>query len=456
MDTKAVWEKVKEHLLQSGKIQSHSLELWIERLVLEDGKSWTIFCPNSHFKNRLKEKYLAFVENALKAVCGERRRIEVEISQEKICRPAKHTGKKTCNAQIPLCGERSGDTGNSMEMKINKNLTFKNFVAGECNELAHMACLHLASGKSNVHPLLIMGNPGMGKSHLVQAVAHEVLATNENSRVLYSTTEDFSGEMGQSFRFKTIDAFRDKYKKSDVLLIDDIHQISGKNRTQIELNQILRKLKDTGKRTVLTSCYQLSDIPELLGELKSLISSFVPIQIGPLDFETKIRIIKKKTADAKCPLSHEVAQYIARETNGDVRQIEGIINSMCMRSSLLMADPNIEMAEKAIKTANCRNGKITIDQIKKMVCREFNITEKDISSSCRKSTIVEARRMGIYLASIYTDFPINTICKAFNKSRQMADKYINEVSSALVPGRRDGKISAKVEFFRQKIESGKF
>jgi chromosomal replication initiator protein len=294
----------------------------------------------------------------------------------------------------------------------------------------------------------------MGKSHLSQAIGHHVMSIHPQDRVYYITAEDFSNEMVQAYRHNSIDKFKDKYRNHcDVLLLEDVHYLSGKERTQIELALTLDTLFESGKRIIFSSCYLPADIPKLNDKLSSRLSCGLISAIDPPNFRTRVRILQKKAWTNSYQVPDDVIQYLADELSEDVRQLESGLNGVAAKSSLLGMPVDLKLAESVVKNIVRQRKRITIDVIKKLVCKYYNVGLEDIASRSRKQNLVRPRQIAIYLARHYTDAPLQTIGKSFNRYHATALHSINCIERGL---KQDSSIQKQVGFFRQKLETGKF
>jgi chromosomal replication initiator protein len=315
--------------------------------------------------------------------------------------------------------------------------------------------LALASRKkTQQNSLFLLSKTGMGKSHLSQAIGNHVLSIYPKERVYYITAENFSNEMVQAYRHDDIDKFKGKYRNQcDVLLLEDVHYLSGKERTQIELALALDTLFESGKRILFSSCYLPGDIPKLSDELRSRLSYGIISSIDPPNFRTRVRILQKKLAIIGCRMPDDVIQYLAGELTDDVRQLESGMNGVAAKSSLLGIPIDLNLAASVVKNIVRQRKRITIDVIKKIVCKYYNVSIEDVVSRSRKQNFVRPRQVAIYLARHYTDAPLQSIGKSFNRYHATALHSINCIERGI---KQNSSIRKQVGFFREKLESGKF
>lgn len=285
----ALWCTVKTAL--KGKIPSHSYRMWIEPLKVrcqKDGEV-VVSCPNFFSRKRIVDHFADLIQKEFTRRFENTCHISYEISK-----PNGHSGVKVANShqlKLPNLTTRS-HSGRFLR----RDFTFDQFVVGGNNDFAYSASLSLASRKtSGQSSLFLISQTGMGKSHLSQAVGHHILNEYPKERVYYVTAEDFSNEMVNAFQTNTINKFKDRYRKEcDVLLLEDVHYLTGKNRTQVELAMTLDTLFEAEKKIIFSSCYLPGDIPKIDEKLRSRLSCGLISKIEPPKFRTRVRILKKK------------------------------------------------------------------------------------------------------------------------------------------------------------------
>ncbi|MBT8369507.1 MAG: chromosomal replication initiator protein DnaA [Desulfobacterales bacterium] len=443
-----VWKKVKSAIKQH--IPGHSFKMWIEPLnVSKAGESsYVVYCPNFFSKKRVQGMYADIIKNAIQSTQGQDCELSFKISSE-------NNGSKNKigdHHQMPLPNTAAHQYNGHF---LRRDFTFEQFVVGNNNDFAYSASLSLASRKNTQqNALFLLSNTGMGKSHLSQAIGHHVLSVYPRDRVYYITAEDFSNEMVQAYRHNVIDKFKSKYRKQcDVLLLEDVHYLSGKERTQIELALTLDTLLESGKRIIFSSCYLPTDIPKLNDKLRSRLSCGLISTIDPPSFRTRVRILKKKVGAKGYRFPDNVIQYLAGELTDDVRQLESGLNGVAAKSSLLGMPIDLNLAESVVKNIVRQRQRITIGVIKKLVCKYYNVSIEDVMSRSRKQNLVRPRQVAIYLSRRYTDASLQSIGKSFNRYHATALHSINCIERGL---KQNSSIQKQVGFFRQKLESGKF
>jgi len=445
----AVWKKVKSAI--KDRIPKHSFEMWIEPLELEKGGNdcWVVACPNFFSKKRVCDLYANLISTELNNATGHLCKLTLVIGGQRKPGALK---EQTADNQLPLPSDSIRPHSGRF---LRRDFTFDQFVVGANNDFAYSASLSMASRKEHQqNALFLLSKTGMGKSHLSQAVGHHVLSQYPDERVYYITAEDFSNEMVQAFRQDSINTFKRKYRnKCDVLLLEDIHYLTGKDRTQVELALTLDSLFEAGKRIIFSSCYLPGDIPKLNDKLRSRFSGSLISSIDPPDFRTRVRILRKKALNNGYEMPDDVINYLADELTEDIRQLESGLNGVAAKSSLLGAPIDLKLSESVVKNMVRQRKKITIDLIKKLVCKYYNCSLKDMVSRSRKQSLVRPRQMAIYLSRRYTDAPLQAIGKAFNRYHATALHSIHSIERGLKESRS---IQKQVDFFHQKLESGRF
>jgi chromosomal replication initiator protein len=443
-----VWKKVKSTLKQ--RVPSHSFNMWIEPLKVAqiDESGWVVSCPNFFSKKRVEGLYGAMIKKALQHAMGQDCQISFKISNKN----GNPENKAHNHFQLPLPNENLRLQSGRL---FRKDFTFDSFVVGGNNDFAYSASLALASRKdSQGNGLFLLSKTGMGKSHLSQAIGNHILSISPKDRIYYITAEDFSNEMIQAFRHDTIDKFKAKYRnRCDVLLLEDVHYLSGKERTQIELALALDTLFESGKRIIFSSCYLPADIPKLNDKLRSRLSCGLISAIDPPNFRTRVRILQKKARLNGYRFPENILDYLAGELTDDVRQLESGLNGVAAKSSLLGMPINLSLAESVVKNIVRQRKQITIEAVKKLVCKYYDVSIKDVMSRSRKQNLVRSRQMAIYLARNYTDAPLQSIGKSFNRCHATALHSIHCIELGI---KQNSSIKKQVCFFRQKLESGKF
>ena len=444
------WNNIKTAIKE--QIPGHSFRMWIEPLkyIKNDKNCLIVSSPNSFSRKRVQDHYSSIIASEVKKTLGKDYEFSITVSNGNGNGNIRKKVKQKLQLSLPNI-----DICQSGGCFLRKEFTFDQFVVGNNNDFAYSASLSLASKKDTYqNSLFLLSGTGMGKSHLSQAIGHHILDRYPKDRVYYVTAEDFSNEMIHAFRHNCIEKFKSKYRnKCDVLLLEDVHYLTGKERTQIELALTLDSLFESNKKIIFSSCYLPADIPKLNDKLRSRLSSGLISMIEPPDFKTRVRIIKKKSMTKGYNIPEDVTSYLASELTDDVRQLESGLFGVAAKSSLLSVPLDLGLAESVVKNIVRSRKTITINTIKKLVCKNYRISVSEIISRSRKQIIVQPRQIAIYLSRKYTDLSLQTIGKSFNRYHATALHSISTVEKGL---REDATIQKKVDFFCRKLESGKF
>ena len=445
---KKVWDEAKVSI-KSG-IPAHTFRMWIEPLQLArcDENRIVLYSPNFFFRKRVLENYGSLIESEIKSVLGRECQLSIEISAKNaLPKPKAYEDPQLLLPNINVCPHNG--------RLLKKDFTFDHFVVGENNDFAYSASLSMASRKNaSQNCLFLLSKTGLGKSHLTQAVGHHILSEHPSDRVYYMTAEDFSNEMVDAFQHGSINSFKEKYRNQcDVLLLEDVHYLRNKDRTQVELAFALDTLFEAGKKIIFSSCYLPGDIPKIDDKLRSRLSCGLISNIHPPDFRTRVRILQKKATFKGYDIPEEVIQYLASELTEDVRQLESGLMGVASKSLLLGEPIDLGLAQSVTKHIVRHRKNVTIDAIKKLVCKHYSISIKDIVSSSRKQSIVRPRQIAIYLSRRYTDAPLQTIGKSFNRYHATALHSIGIVERGI---KKNSPLQKQVEFLCKKLEAGKF
>lgn len=321
---------------------------------------------------------------------------------------------------------------------LNPNYTFENFVVGKDNQLAHAACIAVANQFSNKYnPLFVYGGVGLGKTHLLQAIGHRVLQKNISSKICYYTSEGFMNEFISAMGRNKMDDFRNKFRRTDLLLIDDVQfWAGGKERTQEEFFHTFNTLYEASKQIVITSDKYPKDLDGLEERLRSRFEMGLIVDIQPPDMETKMAILQKKAALDSVILPDDVTHFLASAGGSNIRELEGYLARIIAVSSLSGKEITLPMVKDTLKNI-IRDNKvktITIDRVQKVVASFFNINMADLKSKRRLQKLVLPRQIAMYLVREYckSSFPEigtafgnkdhSTVIHAFNKVKSIIEK----------------------------------
>ena len=441
------WTRAKAAIQE--RVASHSFRMWVEPLGL---KSWhngsvVLLAPNFFSRKRVLEHFGDLIAEVLSEVAGHPCQVSIEVgpvSADTPCTPPPQ--------QLPLSEDGLRFHNGRL---LRRDFTFDQFVVGGNNDFAHSAALSLANTRrTDQSTLLLISKPGMGKSHLSQAVGHHILSHSRSEQVFYTTVEDFTQELVQAFQTDRVARFKEKYRSGcDVLLLEDVHYLTGKERTQIELAQTLDSLQESGKKIIFSSCCLPNEIPRLNAKLCSRLSNSLISRIEPPNFRTRVRILQKKASGRGALLPETVVQYLAGELQEDVRQLESGLVGITAKSNLLGIPIDMELAESVVRTIVRARKSITIEAIKKLVSRQYRVAVADMVSRSRKKSHVRPRQVAIYLSRTYTDAPLEAIGRSFNRYHATAIHSIQCVERDI---RTDHQLRRQVELICERLDAGDF
>ncbi len=379
-----------------------------------------IIAQNKLLENWIRTKYSHKIAELFEEKTGIKPKIKI------ISKTFSHNPKQVVKI------DKNINTINS-NSKLNPSFRFDNFVVGSSNQVAYAISKSVSENPGELYnPLFIYGFSGLGKTHLLQAIGNKAL--DDNKRVIYTTTEEFMNDFTDSIRTRTTDSFRQKYRECDFLLIDDIQFLSGKVETQVEFFNTFNALHSEKKQIVLTSDKPPKKIAGIEERLLSRFEWGMLADIQPPELETKISIIKTKCEQNSIALNDEVINYIATNMGENIREIESAIITLNGYASIMNQEITIDFAKDVMKDIIKENRKnITLEEIVKIISKELNVKPSDIKSKKRSKNIVEARRIGIYLARELTPNSMPSLAQYFGMKDHTAVshnmKKINELMS---------------------------
>ncbi len=393
------------------KISRPSFETWLKstKLMSYGEENVTIAVPNSFAKEWLENHYVHLITGILSDLTGEDRIIQFVVPKD--------MAENDFMLPKPTVKPIERVPAISAPGMLNAKYTFDTFVIGSGNRFAHAASLAVAEAPAKAYnPLFIYGGVGLGKTHLMHAIGHYVLEQNPSAKVVYLSSEKFTNEFINSIRDNKAVEFRNRYRNVDVLLIDDIQFLAGKEQTQEEFFHTFNTLHEESKQIVISSDRPPKEIPTLEDRLRSRFEWGLITDIAPPDLETRIAILRKKAkADGLIDIPNEVMLYIANQIDSNIRELEGALIRVVAYSSLVNTDINTELAAEALKDIipNSRPRTVTILDIQKTVGEHFNIRLEDFTAKKRTRSIAFPRQVAMYLSRELTDSSLPKIGSEF-------------------------------------------
>ena len=380
------------------------MDNWIRlcRLVAVEGDHLRIGAPNKFSRDWIAQNYLDALHQAAREVLGGHPRITLLIDET-----------APVEAVAPPRVERA--TGAGTVEGLNPRYTFDAFVVGSSNQFAQAACQAVAELPSRAYnPLFIYGGVGLGKTHLLHAVGHQCVRLFPGMSVAYLSSERFTNELINAIRYDRTAEFRARYRTIDLLLIDDIQFISGKERTQEEFFHTFNDLYESRKQIIVSSDSSPKDIPEIEERLRSRFEWGLIADIQPPDFETRVAIIKKKAALERIRLGDDVAYLIASRIKSNIRELEGSLTRMIAFCALTGREMTVDLAQEVLGELWGDDEKIiTIDQIQRRVCDFFGLKLSDLKAKNRTKAIAFPRQVAMYLSRQMTHSSLSEIGRAF-------------------------------------------
>jgi len=399
-----VWQAALSNIQR--QLVHHSFATWFRPLTLgtATGNRLQILLPNRFFKEWFEEHYLELLRSALEDLLFTRVEIELVVPNEDAPPPPPPQ-------QPPPKRTARRSTSSS---SLNAKYTFDSFVAGAGNQLAHAASLAVAEQISKVYnPFFVYGGVGLGKTHLLHAIGHHVLERENLVRVSYVSSEKFTNDLINAIRFDATTEFRNRYRSVDVLLIDDIQFIAGKERTQEEFFHTFNDLYNASKQIVLTSDSIPKEIPGLEERLRSRFEWGLIADIQPPDLETKAAILRKKAQAEGVQIPDEVSLFIATNVKSNVRELEGYLVRIVAYASLTNQAITLDLAREVLKELVNGDRTITIPRILEVVGDFYRIKEKELLSKSRHKSIVLPRQIAMFLCRTHTNASLPDIGTEF-------------------------------------------
>lgn len=407
-DLNNLWEKTLNII--KSELSEVSFNTWIKSCqpISMSNTSIKISVPNSFTQDILNKRYKDLVANSIKAVCSKLYDIEFVILSD-----ASDKENSKIKSDKPT---RSIIVNDEMSSTLNPKYTFNSFVIGNSNRFAHAASLAVAEAPAKAYnPLFIYGGVGLGKTHLMHAIGHYILESNPNAKVVYVSSEKFTNELINAIKDDKNEEFRSKYRNVDVLLIDDIQFIAGKERTQEEFFHTFNALHDANKQIILSSDRPPKEIPTLEDRLRSRFEWGLIADIQVPDFETRMAILKKKADVENLNVANDVMGYIASKIKSNIRELEGALIRIIAYSSLTNREVSVDLATEALKDIiSKKQGKhVTIDAIQDIVASYYNLRIEDLKSQRRTRSIAYPRQIAMYLSRKLTDMSLPKIGEEF-------------------------------------------
>ena len=405
-----IWKQVLDRLEQN--IDRTEYVTWFAptRFLAQKGDTVDVSVPSQRFVDAIRERYGQQLRSILGEVATDRLNLHFI--------PDAGTVADLSAIPTPAATEIPSSI-------FNPRYRFNTFVVGNSNQLAYAASLSIAEKPSgSFNPLFIYGGAGLGKTHLIQAIGQHMRDSSPRLKVAYMSADSFVTELITSIRYDKMQQFRDRYRTVDVLLLDDIQFLAGKERTQEEFFHTFNALYEAQKQIVFTSDAPPKDIPTLEERLRSRFEWGLIADIQPPDLETKVAILRKKAEERKVDLPHEVALFIAERVRSNIRELEGHLNRVTAFASLTGNRVSIELAKEALKDLLTKENKpITGPEILKVVAAHYGLKVSDLKSKSNARTIAFPRQVAMYICKDLTDLSYPEIGRLFNDKHHSTVMY---------------------------------
>ena len=401
------WEEILQYVKKEHELSDISFDTWLKPLEVYSVEENLIYIlvPSEQIGiSYLNKKYYLALRVAIAEILGIEYDIKFILPEDaKKIRSVNSKGPKTPEPEV------------SKRSNLNPNYTFDTFVVGSNNRFAQSASLAVAESPGEAYnPLYIYGGPGLGKTHLMHSIGHFILKKNPSAKVLYVTSEEFTNEVIESIRSGNASAmnkFREKYRTIDVLMIDDIQFIIGKESTQEEFFHTFNALHSAGKQIILTSDKPPKDMETLEERIRSRFEWGLMADIGAPDYETRMAILRRKVESDDMVLSDDILNYIANNIKSNIRELEGALNKLLAYSNLEKTDITMDIAKKELQNIITpdKPREITPQLIIEVVSEHFQISLDQMISKNRSNEIAKPRQIAMYLCKTMTDIPLDSI-----------------------------------------------
>jgi chromosomal replication initiator protein len=462
-----IWEKTLENI--KNQITNPSFNTWFSetKAVLTTGENQLVLqVPNNFIQEWIETQYTDLIEEILKDLTGNQWTLLLLTPKQVEKFKEKQKENKDYNKNDPENDNDLEIVEDNMEEKspdqefqngFNPKYTFDTFVVGNSNRFAHAASLAVAEAPAKAYnPLFIYGDVGLGKTHLMQAIAHFILKNNPDYKVVYVSSETFTNELINSIKDDSTVDFRDKYRNIDILLVDDIQFLAGKERTQEEFFHTFNTLHESNRQLIISSDRPPKEIPTLEERLRSRFEWGLITDIQKPDLETRIAILRKKADVENLTIPNEVIIYIANKIQSNIRELEGALVKVIAYSSLVDREIDIELAREALKDLVNKKKQeqieVNIERIKKIITDDYNLRMEDMESKKRTQNIAFPRQIAMYLSRELTDFSLPHIGDEFGGRDHTTVIHAHNKIKEKIENEND--FSNKIERLTDKIKHG--
>ena len=441
------WEKILYSIQLSQGISAITINTWLRPLKVYDVRDHSIYFL---INEKLDQRSIVFMKQRLYDLYI-KDSIQTELELNEDYEIIFITSPEDIEYNPEPASESLNKEYNMEESNLNPRYTFDTFVVGDNNRHAHAACVAVAEAPAEAfNPLFLYGGVGLGKTHLMHSVGHYVLQHNKNMKVLYVTSETFTNELIEALKKNRMEDFRTKYRNIDLLLLDDIQFIIGKESTQQEFFHTFNVLHEAGKQIVISSDKAPKEIDNLEDRIKSRLEWGLPVDIQSPDYETRMAILRKRADHDNINIPDDVIQYIATNIVSNIRELEGALNKISVFSKLDNTPITVDFAQETLKDLISKNHirEITPSLITEVVSEHMGIPKDDILSSKRSADIALARQISMYLCRNMTDKPLEAIGEYFKKDHTTVMHAVDKIKNNI---QTSDNLNNTVETIKKKI-----
>ena len=465
----SLWESVNQEL--KNLFPQDLYDMWFEGLVCteESDAKIVLTAPNEFNAIWIENNYLDIISQQARSFAGTAVTVVIEVAKEPAAESGEVVADSTSSSVNRLNAHtqdtrsaRSADAvANRVEVSqtrrtfLNPRNTFDNLVVGAGNQLSHAASMAVANAPGRAYnPLFVYGETGLGKTHLMHAVAHQMLANNPKARIAYVSTEKFTNEFIHAIRENKLTKFRKYYRTVDALLVDDIHFLSGKESTQEEFFHTFNDLFESGRQIFLASDRPANEIERLENRLISRFQWGLVTDIQAPDFETRVAILRNKAAAMNISLAPEIMNFLAERVSRNVRRMEGALTRIASYDSLINKTLDLEAVERLLSDLLHEETltKVTVDQIQKKVSDFYQIRFSELIGRRRTSAIVFPRQVAMYISRTLTSDPLKAIGDAFGgRDHGTVIHACKQVENMM---EQDGSVKRGVDYLIKQLSQG--
>ena len=437
------WEQIK--IILGDRLKPGIFQVWIKPLQGEITQGrLTLTAPNEFVASWIRERLLDQIRSAAAAYLDYEPEIQLRAGKKDSHAASEGPLIKTSGSaeqRLPITPSQP------RKQKVKWRHSFEEFVVGSCNQLAYAACTSLCHSSLHQQNLFVCSGPGLGKTHLVQAIGNELCQSRQQQdiNVVYASSEQFANQMVQALKSKQLDSFKKRYRENvDLLLLEDIHFFQGKGKMQEELLSLIKALEENGSKVVFTSSFLPRELDKVDSQLTSYFCSglLAPIEIP--DHDLRLRVLEKKAKDFQIDIPKDISEMVASHITQDIRQLESCIRNMAMKAKLLNRKLNQDLVQEVLQHYSQENASLNLDKIADFVCRTFELSKQNLCSRSRKKQIVLARNTAFYLARQFTGYSLKDIGRYFNRRHSTVLKGITNLEQEMARDSTEGRQLTKI------------